>query len=148
VKISEIMSEGWNAAGLSVEYCAFMIAIMVERCRYTKLQSVLQSSPAEVAQTLNSLPGGSNREFHVDADALHQGVHHFKRFLASRGISVIEMYGEQDQLKEYNDLGAHSKKGYHLKFPEIIDHEETRSISEIADDVVVSRDAMFKLYKI
>jgi hypothetical protein len=147
-EISEIMSEGWNAAGLSVEYCAFMIAIMVERCRYTKLQSVPQSSPAEIAQTLNSLPGGSNREFHVDADALHQGVHHFKRFLHSRGFSVIEMYSEQDRLKEYNDLGAHSKKGYHLKFPEIIDHEETRSMSEIADDVVVSRDAMFKLYEI
>jgi hypothetical protein len=54
---------------------------------------------------------------------------------------VIEMYSEQDRLKEYSDLGAHSKRGYHLKFPEIIDHEE------IADDVVVSRDAMFKLYK-
>jgi hypothetical protein len=67
---------------------------------------------------------------------------------ASRGISVIEMYSEQYRLKEYKDLGAHSKKGDHLKFPEIIDHEETRSMSKIGDDVVESRDAMFKLYKI
>jgi hypothetical protein len=102
------MSEGWNSAGISLEYCAFMVAIMVERCRDAKFKSEPQYSPLEVAETLNSLPGGSsNREFHIDADALHQGVHHFKGFLISRGFIVIEIFSEDDRLSQFHDLGSH-----------------------------------------
>jgi hypothetical protein len=102
------MSEGWNSAGISLEYCAFMVAIMVERCRDAKFKSEPQCSPLEVAETLNSLPGGSsNREFHIDADALHQGVHHFKGFLISRGFIVIEIFSEDDRLSQFHDLGSH-----------------------------------------
>jgi hypothetical protein len=144
----QIMSETLSEAGLSLEYCAYMVAIMIERCRNDKFPSILQTSPAEIAATLNSLPGGSHQEFNIDAEALHQGVHHFKRFLISRGFSVIEMYGEGDRMKGFYDLGFHSKKGYHLKFPQFRMQEDMRSTHEISDAVVICRDAIFKMYKI
>jgi glutaredoxin len=142
------MSEMWTAAGLALEYCAYMIAIMVERCGNDLFKKDLQFSPAEIAAILNSLPCGSNQDFNVDAVALHQGVHHFKRFLTSRGFTVIEMYSEEDKIKEYYELGSNTKKGYHLKFPQIIVYQERRSMNEIANDVVISRDTIFKMYKI
>jgi hypothetical protein len=95
------MSETLSEAGLSLEYCAYRVAIMIERCRNDKFPSILQTSPTEIAAILNSLPGGSHQEFNIDAEALHQGVHHFKRFLISRGFSVIEMYGEGDRMKGF-----------------------------------------------
>lgn len=131
------MCETWSAADLSTEYCGFMVAIMVERCKIDKLESNLQFSPVEIATILNSLPGGSNRDFNIDADALHQEIHLFKRFLISRGFSVIEIFGEDDRMKEFYLLGRHFKKGYNLKFPQYILHEDTRSMNEISDAVIM-----------
>ncbi len=141
------MSENWDSAGLTLEYCGFMIAIMVERCKVEMFQSNIQNSPVEVARILNSLPGGSNQEFNLDAEALHQGIHHFKRFVTSRGFLVIEMFSEKDRVQQYHDLKCHLKKGYNLKFPQFI-HEDLRSMSEISDAIISSRDSMFKMYKI
>jgi hypothetical protein len=142
------MSEMWTAPGLALEYCAYIIAIMVERCGNDHFNTDLQFSPAEIAAILNSLPRGSNQDFNIDADALHQGVHHFKRFLTTRGFAVIEMYSEEDKIKEYYESGSNTKKGYHFKFPQIIVYEERRSMNEIANDVVISRDSIFKMYKV
>ena len=76
----------------------------------------VQQSVKSVAEKLNSLRFGQKSNFHVTTLALHHGVFIFKKVLMSQGYSIVEMYGEEKQLREFMSLPG-GKRGYEVKFP-------------------------------
>ena len=111
------MAKVLKEAALPVEYCAFMVAIMVSRYVVDVGKPNIQESPEKVADNLNSLVYGSKGNFYVTAVALHHGLFIFKRALLSLGYEIIEMHGKEKQLVEFFTLSS-SKRGYEVKFPQ------------------------------
>ena len=68
------------------DYCAFMIATLVERCSAHDFTALPQYSPEAISVMLNQSKDSFMNEFSVDPCALHQGFHLYKRFLVSRGF--------------------------------------------------------------
>ena len=88
---------------LPIEYCAFMVAIMMTR--YDVDDSIrVQSSVESIVSKLNSLQYGDKADFRVTRAALHQGIFLFKKVLQSLGYEVIEMHGKEKQLQDFLDL--------------------------------------------
>jgi hypothetical protein len=67
---------GAKLKDLSMEqyYCAFMVAIVLCRHRATPENLSKGFTPDELAREANSHLLGSESNFHVDPDALHQGL--------------------------------------------------------------------------
>jgi hypothetical protein len=100
-----------------VEYCAFMVAIMMTR--YNVDDSIrVQSSVESIVSKLNSLLYGDKADFQVTRAALHQGIYLFKKVLQSLGYEVVEMHGKEIQLQDFFDLPG-GKRGYEIKFPNV-----------------------------
>ena len=105
-----------KVASLPVEYCAFMVAIMISRYAIDGSKPNVQQSPQKIAENLNSLEYGMKGNFYVTAIALHHGLFLFKRILHDMGYEVIEMHGKDKQLVEFFTLSS-GKRGYEVKFP-------------------------------
>ena len=111
------MSKGAKDIPLPIEYCAFMVAIMMTRYATDFENTRVQQTVKSVAEKLNSLRFGQKPNYHVTALALHHGVFIFKKVLTSQGYTVVEMYGEDKQLQEFMSLPG-GKRGYEVKFPD------------------------------
>ena len=72
---------------LPIEYCAFMVAIMMTRYNVDESTRV-QSSVESIVSKLNSLQYGDKVDFQVTRAALHQGIFLFKKVLQSLGYEV------------------------------------------------------------
>ena len=105
-----------KATSLPVEYCAFMVAIMLSRYIIDVRKPNVQQSPEKIAENLNSLEFGLKGNFYVTAVALHHGLFIFKRALQSMGYEIIEMHGKEKQLVDFFTLSS-GKRGYDVKFP-------------------------------
>lgn len=105
-----------KATSLPVEYCAFMVAIMLSRYIIDVRKPNVQQSPEKIAENLNSLEFGLKGNFYVIAVALHHGLFIFKRALQSMGYEIIEMHGKEKQLVDFFTLSS-GKRGYDVKFP-------------------------------
>lgn len=57
----------------SVDYCAFMVAILLARHGVNKENSEKQWSGAEISEELNDLPYSSSADFYVDSEARQHG---------------------------------------------------------------------------
>jgi hypothetical protein len=70
------MSKG-RAKEFSVEidYCTFMVAIILYRHEVTVENAVIELTHDELAAEVNGLPFGDRPALHVHAGALHQGLH-------------------------------------------------------------------------
>ena len=110
------MAQVLKETSLPVEYCAFMVAIMVSRYVVDVVKPNVQQSPKKVAEILNSLVYGLKENFYVTAVALHHGLFLFKRALHSMGYEIIEMHGKEKQEVEFFTLQG-NKRGYEVKFP-------------------------------
>jgi hypothetical protein len=55
---------------LSVDYCAFMLAILLVRHEVDNGNREKQWSAAEISEELNNLPDSETMNFHVDTNAL------------------------------------------------------------------------------
>lgn len=99
---------------LSVDYCAFMVAILLARHEVNSNNSEKQWSAAEISQELNKLPYGATTNFHVDTDALQHGLSIFQRQLRSRGFLAVTM-GSAVGAKDFYDLVA-STRMIEIKF--------------------------------
>ena len=141
------MTDSILEASLTIEYCALQIAKLIERSKIEQFNSQLQFSPSEITNILNALPSGMNMDFHVNASAIHQGIHHLKKSLTRREFSCVEMFPYDDRIPKFFELEENLKKGYHLKFPIVIVGDENRSIDDLSADIASTRDDMFKLHR-
>ena len=58
---------------LSVDYCAFMVAILLARHVADRSNTDVQWSALEVSEILNILPLAESANFHMDSNALQHG---------------------------------------------------------------------------
>ena len=79
-------------ASISVEYCAFTVAIVLVCHHYTGDRSDQYSSLA-LAQEMRQSKYGREPHLAVDAIALHQGFGLFKRTLEKKGVNYIKKNG-------------------------------------------------------
>jgi hypothetical protein len=59
---------------LSVDYCAFMVAILLARHVSDISNTAVQWSALELSEKLNNLPFALTANFHVDSNALQHGL--------------------------------------------------------------------------
>ena len=101
---------------LPIEYCAYMVAIMVTRYEMDDRDYKIQQANEIVAEKLNSSWMGQKSDFYVTTSALHHGIFLFKKSLITLGYEVIEMHGKEKQLQDFMSLQG-GKRGYEVKFP-------------------------------
>jgi hypothetical protein len=89
---------------LSVDYCAFMVAILLARHEVNNNNSEKQWSAAEISEELNNLPYSETTNFHVDTDALQHGMSIFQRQLRSRGLLAVTMCSDALGVRDFYDL--------------------------------------------
>ena len=100
---------------LTVDYCAFMLAIVIVCHSVHAVNTNYQWSAEEISQILNELPRAKHPNFHVNPVALKQGLILFKRHLHKWGISTIEMYQDEKKSLEFFDL-EESRRSIEMKF--------------------------------
>lgn len=115
------------------DYCAFMIATMIERCSVIDFTALPQYSPKEISILLNQSKDYVMNKFYVDPCALHQGFHLYKRFLVNRGFYLVDLFSEEDKLKSFHTLKALSNKGYNIIFPTVIYDDSSKTVGEVHD---------------
>ena len=94
---------------LSVDYCAFMAAILLARHVADKNDTDVQWSALELSEKLNNLPLAHSANFHVDSDDLQHGLSLFQKILNKRGTLLIPVGKEIEPVKGFFDLEASSK---------------------------------------
>ena len=108
---------------LSVDYCAFMVAILLARHEVNKSNSEKQWSSAEISEELNNLAYGATTNFHVDNVALQHGMSIFQKQLRNRGLLAVTMGSDALGVRDFYDLVGATRiieikfVGYQ-KFPE------------------------------
>jgi hypothetical protein len=132
------------------DYCAFMLSTMIELSRTTDFTGAPQFSPEAIAMKLSESHNHGRNELLIDPYALHYGIHLYKRYLANLGYSLIDMYGDDDELKQFYTLKGLTNRGYNLKFPAIIGKEprKSKSLGELQDSILQTRNSIYKLYNI
>jgi hypothetical protein len=100
---------------LTVDYCAFMLAIVIVCHSVDTVNTNYQWSPEEISAILNDLPRAKHPNYHVNPVALKQGLLLFKRHLQKWGISHIKMYQEEKKPLEFFDL-EESRTSIEMKF--------------------------------
>jgi hypothetical protein len=94
---------------LTVDYCAFMLAIVIVCHSVDTVNTNYQWSAEEISKILNDLPRATHPV------ALKQGLLPFKKYLQKWGILHIEMYQEEKKLLEFFDL-EESRRSIEMKF--------------------------------
>ena len=89
---------------LSVDYCAFMVAIFLARHEVNKNNTDKQWSAVEISQELNNLPYAATANFRIDSDALQHGMNIFQRQFRNRGILAVTMGSNTNGLRDFYDL--------------------------------------------
>ena len=108
---------------LSVDYFAFMVAILLARHEVNKSNSEKQWSSAEISEELNNLAYGATTNFHVDNVALQHGMSIFQKQLRNRGLLAVTMGSDALGVRDFYDLVGATRiieikfVGYQ-KFPE------------------------------
>lgn len=99
----------------SVDYCAFMVAILLARHEVNKENSEKQWSGAEISEELNDLPYSSSADFYVDSEALQHGLSLFQRQLNKRGLIAVPVVYESEKPRDFFDLVA-AQRSIEVKF--------------------------------
>ena len=99
-----------------MEYCAFMVAVMVTRYEMDDKEYKTQQANQIVVGKLNSSWMGQKADFRATASALHYGIFLFKKSLVTLGYEVIEMHGKEEHLQDFMSLQG-GRRGYEVKFP-------------------------------
>lgn len=100
---------------LSVDYCAFMVAILLARHEVNGENAQKQWSGAEISEKLNDLPYSSTADFYVDSEALQHGLSIFQRQLNRRGLIAVPIAYERNELRNFFDLVA-AQRSIQIKF--------------------------------
>ena len=99
----------------TIDYCAFMVAIVIICHEVNATNARLQWSAEELTGILNALPRAQHAHFHANPLALKQGLLLFKRCIVKWGISAIDIYQEDKRTLEFFDRGE-SRRSVEVKF--------------------------------
>ena len=89
---------------LFIDYCAFMVAILLARHEVNNKNSEKQWSSAEISEELNNLAYGATTNFHVDTVALQHGMSIFQKQLRNRGLLAVTMGSDALGVRDFYDL--------------------------------------------
>ena len=129
---------------LSVDYCAFMVGILLARHEVDKSNSEKQWSAAEFSQELNKLPYATTGNFHVDSDALQHGVNIFRRHFRNRRLLAVRMGSESIGVQDFFDLVGATRM-IEIKFLGYQKSPEHKSESDLLRRILAIRnDLLFK----
>ena len=129
---------------LTIDYCAFMVAIVIICHEVNATNASLQWCAEELAGILNALPRAQHANFHVNPLALKQGLLLFKRYLIKLGISAIDMYQEVKRSLEFFDRGE-SRRSVEVKFGMYQSMSESADDSDILTQISKIRDKLLFL---
>ena len=94
---------------LAVDYCAFMVAILLARHVADESNAVIQWSAAELSEKLNKLPLAQCASYYVDCNALQHGLSFFQRVLNKRGALLIPVGNMIEPVQGFLNLVATSR---------------------------------------
>ena len=138
------MAANLKVPSLPIEYCAFMVAIMITRCKFHDEMQSVQQSPDQIAKTMNSFKYGEIANFYVSSVALHQGIFLFKKALQDLGYELIVMTGQDSVLMSFFTLPG-VQRGYEVKYPPFdktlapLDYTE----DTLSNSILLSRNYLF-----
>lgn len=98
-----------------VDYCACMVAITIGRHMVDMNNTNVQWSASQLEQSLNDTRLGNNPDFYIDGLALSHGFLLFRKDLARRGITMIEIFQDDKCVHSYYDMKA-SRMSIEVKF--------------------------------
>ena len=89
-----------------VDYCAFMVAIVLVRHVVDSSNHRCQWSAEELSESLNLLPYAKSANFYVHSLGLKHGMHIFSRCLTSKGHTIVLMKSANKVRTKYFTLEA------------------------------------------
>jgi hypothetical protein len=129
---------------LSVDYCAFMVAILLARHEVNNNNSEKQWSAAEISEELNNLPYSETTNFHVDTDALQHGMSIFQRQLRRRGLLAVTICSDALGVRDFYDLVGATRM-IEIKFVGYQRSPEHETESDLLTRILAIRtDLLFK----
>ena len=129
---------------LTIDYCAFMVAIVIICQEVNSTNARLQWCAEELAGITNALPRAQHADFHVNPLALKQELLLFKRYLTVWGISAMEIYQEDRRTLDFFHRGE-SRRSVELKFGTYQSLNEEKSNSEVLNEIMKMRDKLLLL---
>ena len=124
---------------LSVDYCAFMVAILLARHEVNRENSEKQWSGAEISEKLNDLPYSSTANFYVDSEALQHGLSIFQKQLNRRGLIAVPIAYDRKQLRDFFDLVA-AQRLIQIKFLGYNESPEDESECDLLSRILAIRN--------
>lgn len=93
------------------QFCAFTVAISLEWYPWTQFDCRTQWSPTALSLAIGEGAYGRKCNFHVNPDALHQGLYLFKKVLNGKKYELVQMGGKKNimQIATLMDLPERSK---------------------------------------
>ena len=128
---------------LSVDYCAFMVAILLARHVADRSNSDVQWSASDLSEKLNNLPQAHSANFHVDSNALQHGLSLFQQILNKRGTLLIPVGQEIEPVKDFFDLEA-SSKTLKIKFLGYIYPPSDETPAELSERILRIRNDLLR----
>ena len=129
---------------LTVDYCAFMIAIVITCHKVDAASSNTQLSGEELAEKLNLSPQAQQPNFHVNPLALKQGLVLFQRYLHKWGNSTVVLYQEEKTTLEYFNVGE-ILRSVEVKFATYQNLGSERSDDDTLKLIVIIRNKLLSL---
>ena len=124
---------------LSVDYCAFMVAIMIARHTVNNSNLSIQWSAEELSENLNLLTHTQSANFFVHPHALKHGLTIFQKQINKRGMLAIPDATLSKAIPEFFD--QHSiLRSVEVRFVGYYEAPENESEKELLDRIKVIRD--------
>lgn len=115
---------------LVIDYCAFMVAIILARHVVTSENVNNQWSAEKLAASLNSLPYADTPNLRVHALALTHGMHIFHQIINKRGHTAVLSLRLGKALQEYFTLKT-SIKSTEIVFASMNNPSVTESLDSV-----------------
>ena len=127
-------------ASLSLEFCAFTVAIVIE-CRPNNGSSQ-QHSVESIIHDFKQFEHCEDHNFHVNIDALHQGLAIFKKPIERLGHKIIFMSAHADQFrtKEFMDISPRTR-GSELVYT-VVENNLIRKRDDFVTDIAKTANVL------
>jgi hypothetical protein len=129
---------------LVVDYCACMVAASIVRHLVVANNVHIQWSADQLKESLNDTALRRDPNFYIDGIALSHGFLMFRKDLAKRGITVIEIFQDDKCVPSYYDMKA-SRMSIEVKFTAY--HTPHSVEADLLSDTVLLRNDILKRNK-
>lgn len=124
-----------------IDYCAFMVAIILARHVVTPENVNKQWSAEKLAASLNTLPYSDTPNLRVHALALTHGMHIFNQRISNRGHTAVTSSRLGNALQEYFALMT-SIRSTEIVFASTNNPSVTESVDSVMSRVPIIRNEL------